>query len=48
MNRRNGMFSEIGLYAGVYATDWSWSPLLLDFDNDGSKIFLFPTEFPKD
>lgn len=36
-NRRNGLFSEIGLYAGVYATDWSWAPLLMDFDNDGLK-----------
>lgn len=30
-------FSDIGLYAGVAATDWSWSPLLADFDNDGIK-----------
>ncbi len=31
LNRRNGQFSEIGLYAGVYATDWSWAPLWMDF-----------------
>jgi enediyne biosynthesis protein E4 len=37
LNRRNGMFSEVGLYAGIYATDWSWAPLLMDFDNDGLK-----------
>ncbi len=37
LNRRNGMFSEVGLYSGVYATDWSWAPLLMDFDNDGLK-----------
>ena len=36
-NRRNGMFSEVALYSGVYATDWSWAPLLMDFDNDGLK-----------
>lgn len=28
-------FSEIGLQAGVAATDWSWSALFMDMDNDG-------------
>lgn len=31
---RNG-FSEIGCLAGVFQTDWSWAPLIQDFDNDG-------------
>lgn len=30
-------FSEIGHYAGIEATDWSWSVLLADFNNDGWK-----------
>jgi hypothetical protein len=30
-------FSEIGLLAGIAATDWSWAPLWADFDNDGFK-----------
>ncbi len=46
-NRRNGMFSELGLYAGVYATDWSWAPLWLDFNNDGLKDMFISNGIPK-
>ena len=31
------LFSDIGLLAGIAATDWSWSPLFADLDNDGNK-----------
>ena len=46
-NRRNGMFSEVGLYAGVAATDWSWSPLWFDFDNDGLKDLFISNGIPR-
>src|SRR5664279_910468 len=47
LNRRNGMFSETGLYSGVAATDWSWSPLWIDFDNDGTKDLFISNGIPK-
>lgn len=47
LNRRNGLFSEIGFYAGVYATDWSWSTLWADFDNDGLKDLFVSNGIPK-
>jgi hypothetical protein len=37
LNLGGGMFSEIGQLAGVHSTDWSWSPLFCDVDNDGWK-----------
>jgi hypothetical protein len=37
-NNGNGVsFSDVALLAGVSSTDWSWSPLFADFDNDGNK-----------
>lgn len=37
INQAGKKFIEIGAMAGVAATDWSWSPLLADYDNDGIK-----------
>lgn len=37
LNRGEKGFSEIALYANVFASDWSWSPLIFDMDNDGLK-----------
>lgn len=41
-------FSEIGLMAGVYQTDWSWAPLFGDVDNDGLRDLLITNGFPRD
>ncbi|TAL74163.1 MAG: hypothetical protein EPN88_04050, partial [Bacteroidetes bacterium] len=41
-------FSEIGQIAGIYQTDWSWSPLFADYDNDGDKDLIITTGYPKD
>lgn len=46
-NRGDGVFSEIGLYAGIAATDWSWAPLWMDFDNDGMKDLFVSNGIPK-
>ena len=34
-NNTNGTFSEVGRFAGVEASDWSWGALFFDMDNDG-------------
>lgn len=47
LNKRNGMFSEVGQYAGVFATDWSWGALWMDFDNDGNKDLFISNGIPK-
>ena len=41
LNNGNNTFSEISWMANVAETDWSWCPLIADFDNDGYKdIFV--------
>ena len=41
-------FNEIGLLAGIASTDWSWSPLFIDVDNDGFRDLLITNGFPRD
>ena len=37
LNNGEGTFSEVGQIAGISNTDWSWAPLVADFNNDGRK-----------
>jgi hypothetical protein len=41
------VFSEISRLAGVSHTDWSWSALFADFDNDGNKDIFIGNGYPK-
>ncbi len=41
------MFSDVAMYAGVEATDWSWAALFMDFDNDGKKDLFVSNGIPK-
>ncbi len=41
-------YSEVGQMLGIYQTEWSWSPLFADYDNDGDKDLLVTNGYPKD
>ena len=42
------VFSDVGYMSGVYQTDWSWSPLVADFDNDGFRDVIITNGLPRD
>ena len=42
------IFADIGYYAGVAETDWSWNPSIADFDNDGNRDIFITNGYPRD
>lgn len=48
LNNGDGTYSEIGQLANVYQTDWSWSALLADYDNDGYRDLFVTNGFRRD
>jgi len=40
LNNGDNTFSEIAQLSGVSNTDWSWTPLFIDFDQDGYKDLM--------
>ena len=42
------VFSDISYYAGIEATDWSWTPMVADFDNDGYRDIIATNGYPRD
>jgi len=42
------VFSDIGFFSGISETDWSWTPLVADFNNDGLRDLVVTNGFPKD
>lgn len=42
------VFSEVSYYAGIAQTDWSWTPLLVDVDNDGFRDLMISNGLPND
>lgn len=46
-NEAGKTFTELSAFAGVTSTDWSWSVLLADFNNDGRKDIFTSAGIPK-
>jgi hypothetical protein len=48
LNRGDGTYAEIAQYAGLEASEWSWTPIFLDVDLDGYEDVLIPNGFVRD
>jgi len=44
----SAIFSDVAFMSGIAATDWSWTPLIADFDNDTDRDIIITNGFPKD
>ncbi|MDH5365452.1 MAG: VCBS repeat-containing protein [Cyclobacteriaceae bacterium] len=47
INQGTSMFAETALMSGIAATDWSWSSLFADFDQDGEQDLFISNGIPK-
>jgi hypothetical protein len=47
INNHGSYFTEIGQYAGICSTNWSWCPLLFDMDNNGHKDLYISNGYAK-
>lgn len=47
INQPDGHFMETALMSGVAATDWSWSALFADYDQDGYQDLFISNGIPK-
>ncbi len=47
LNQQNGNYSETALLSGIAATDWSWSALFADYDQDGEQDLFISNGIPK-
>ncbi len=45
---RHPVFSDISFYTGTAETDWSWSVLVADGDNDGKRDIFITNGYPRD
>jgi enediyne biosynthesis protein E4 len=41
-------FSDVAFLGDVQETEWSWTPLMADFDNDGNRDIFVTNGFPRD
>ncbi|MCM4163762.1 MULTISPECIES: VCBS repeat-containing protein [unclassified Arenibacter] len=47
VNQQNAPYSETAIQSGIAATDWSWSALFGDYDQDGEQDIFISNGIPK-